>query len=236
MMRPCRPRLSSSSFKPYLRLHPRYSLQHHGPHKEYFQNPTSYPPPSQAFASPGDPLASIERPIHRRLLRSLLWATLFCTLGAATGVALKTTRRLGKPTQGSELDTLYMSVIAERFARDPLVQLLEKDPEWQNCQTAPNPKSEPYPFVRHADTYSLTVLGGSQGFQTKCYVNNAKLMLCFVVHVGEGLEWEPGVAHAGGLASFMEDSLDWLGGIFPKGMDPIHSPPPSFATTTLHTN
>jgi hypothetical protein len=42
-------------------------------------------------------------------------------------------------------------------------------------------------------------------------------MMCCIVHVGEGVEWGPRTAHAGGLASLIEDSLDWLGSRFTLG-------------------
>lgn len=44
-------------------------------------------------------------------------------------------------------------------------------------------------------------------------------MMCCIVHVGEGVEWGPGTAHAGALASLIEDSLDWLGSRFTLGND-----------------
>jgi hypothetical protein len=51
----------------------------------------------------------------------------------------------------------------------------------------------------------------------KFYSNPSKAMMCCIVHVGEGVEWSPRTAHTGGLASFIEDSLDFLGSRFTEG-------------------
>ena len=59
--------------------------------------------------------------------------------------------------------------------------------------------------------------GGSDISLQKFYSNPSKAMMCCIVHVGEGVEWVPRTAHAGGLASFIEDSLDFLGSRFTEG-------------------
>ena len=116
-----------------------------------------------------------------------------------------------------ELDKIEMDAIAERFKDNPLVQRLEQDPEWTNTQRAPYPDTDPYPFVWHADPYSITAMGGPKGFQSKCYYNNTKAMMVFMVYFGEGVEGEPYFVHEGAVASFLEDSFDWMSGFLPKG-------------------
>jgi hypothetical protein len=60
--------------------------------------------------------------------------------------------------------------------------------------------------------------GGSDTISLqKFYSNPSKAMMCCIVHVGEGVEWSPRTAHAGGLASIIEDSLDFLGSRFTEG-------------------
>lgn len=214
--------------KQCLRTYATHRSQNHGPHKEYFQDPTSYPQP-EAMPSYPQPLAPISYPqpqvamatpaIHRRppysrLLRSMVWAGLFCTLGVVTVQTMEAKRRLDKTERGSHNDQMYMEVIKQRFQRDPLVQLLSKDPEWQDKFVSSRSDTDPYPLVAHIDPYSATAMGGSQGIQSMSYFNRSKMMVCFIVHIGEGVEGEPYLAHEGALASLMEDSLDWLSSLY----------------------
>ncbi len=205
---------SLSSLKPYLlRSNPKHRLQHHGPHKYYFQDPPSQQTEQPVTVGP----YHLERPLHRRLLRSIGWAVLFCALGVGAADHMKGAVRRAKVSCDPVHEKIETDFIAEKFQQDPLVQYLEQDPEWTNAQRAPNPETDPYPFVRHIDPYSTTAMGGPRGFQSKCYMNKAKLMMIFMVHFGEGVEGEPYFVHEGAVASFLDDSLDWMSALFLKG-------------------
>jgi hypothetical protein len=219
--------------------------QHEFPHKEYFQNPATYPPAETTTPE----YYSTERPLSRRLLRSMLWAGLFTILGFAYVEVPKTVRWLDRSKRDSKREEADMQEIKQKFKDDPLVQILEADPSWHSAQPAPNPETEPYPFVEHSDLYMSKAIGGSEGLQMvgslqqesillklilisplqKFYRNPSKAMMCCIVHVGEGVEWGPRTAHAGGLASFIEDSLDWLGSRFTLG-----NTAPNLRTTFTH--
>ena len=211
MMRPFRAR-PLSSFKPYLlRSRLRYRLQHHGPHKYYFQDPPSHQTAQTAAAAP----YSSEQPLYRRFLRSIGWVILFCAFGVCAADYVKQDYRRHKISSDPVHQKISIEIIKEKFEQDSHVKLLQQDPEWVNAQQAPNPETDPYPFVRHVDPYSTTAMGGAQGFQAKCYTNRLRPMTIFVVHFGEGIEGEPYFVHEGGVASFIEDSLDWMSDLFP---------------------
>lgn len=217
----------------YYRLPLQVRYQHDLPHKEYFQSPNAYPSSETLLHE----LPGTERPLFRRLLRSILWAGLFGTLGFACVEVPKTARWVDKSRRGSQREEADMQEIKQKFKDDPLVQVLEADPAWQNAGPVTDPETEPYPFVQHVDPYMSKAMGGSQGLQMvgpvyqesictelildfppqKFYSNRSKAMMCCIIHIGEGVEWGPMTAHTGGLASFIEDSLDWLGSRFTEG-------------------
>jgi hypothetical protein len=149
------------------RSHVRY--QHGLPHKEYFQNPVAHPlaetPPPQFASTLAPESPATERPLSQRVLRSIVWAVLFSTLGFAGVEAQKTVRWLDQSPGDSKNEEEDMQEIKHKFKDDPLVQILEADPSWQSAQPGPNPEIEPYPFVQHVDPYMSKAIGGSRGLQ-----------------------------------------------------------------------
>lgn len=145
--------------------------EHDLPHKEYFQNLNRYSSaqtptfPSQHSPTPTSELVSTERPLSHRLLRSVLWAVLFSTLGFAYVEVPKTTRWLDKSKRDSKREEADMQDIWQKFKDDRLVQILEADPSWHSAQPGPDPETQPYPFVEHFDRYMSKAIGGSQGLQ-----------------------------------------------------------------------
>jgi hypothetical protein len=135
--------------------------QHDFPHKEYFQNPAASPPAETTTPQ----YYNAERPLSRRLLRSILWAGLFTTLGFAYVEVPKTARWLDRRKRDSKREEADLQEVKQKFKDDPLVQILEADPSWHSAQPAPNPETEPYPFVEHSDQYMSKAIGGSQGLQ-----------------------------------------------------------------------
>ena len=95
----------------------------------------------------------------------MLWAVLFGSLGFAYVEVPKTMRWLGRGKRDSQREEADMQEIAQKFKDDPLVQILEADPSWQNVQLVPSPETDPYPFVRHVDPYMSKATGGPQGLQ-----------------------------------------------------------------------
>jgi hypothetical protein len=103
--------------------------------------------------------------LPHRLLRSVLWAVLFSSLGFAYVEVPKTVRWLDKSKRDPNREEVDMQEIRQKFKDDPLVQILEADPSWHSAQPAPDPETEPYPFVQHIDPYMSKAIGGSQGLQ-----------------------------------------------------------------------
>ena len=135
--------------------------QHDLPHKEYFQNPSTHPAAEVATLEP----PSTERSLSRRLLRSILWAGLFGTLGFAFIEVLKTAEWMDKSRGDPKREEKNMQEIKQKFTDDPLVKILDADPSWENAQQNPRRETDPHPFVQHADQYMATAMGGSQGIQ-----------------------------------------------------------------------
>jgi hypothetical protein len=147
-------------YRPFLRRRLRHDL----PHKEYFQNPHTYPTAETSTRE----LPDTERPVPRRYFRSVLWAGLFATLGFAYIEVLKTAKWVENGTRDLKREEADMEEIRQKFKDHPLVQIMEADPLWQNAESAPDPDTEPYPFVEHVDPFMSKAVSGSQGFKMVC--------------------------------------------------------------------
>lgn len=147
--------------------------QHNFPSKEYFQ--TRIARPLAETSTPKAQPVVLHRPqtgsnasqasLSRRVLRSMLLAFIFGSLGFAYVEVRKTAGWLRKSKPDSQTEEAHMQEIRQKFQKDPLVQILEADPAWQSAQPAADPETERYPFVQHIDTFMAHAIGGSAGLQ-----------------------------------------------------------------------
>ena len=110
-------------------------------------------------------ITSTERPLSRRLMRTVLWAALFGTLGFAYVEVPKTARWVDHSERDIKREESDMQEIMQKFKNDPLVQTLEADPAWQSAAHNADAETDPHPFVQHIDPFMSKAIGGSQGIQ-----------------------------------------------------------------------
>jgi hypothetical protein len=89
-------------------------------------------------------------------------------LGFAYVEVPKTAKWVDNGTRDLKREEADMEEIRQKFKDHPLVQIMEADPLWQNAESAPDPETEPYPFVEHVDPFMSKAVGGSQGFKMVC--------------------------------------------------------------------
>ena len=112
----------------------RRQQQHHGPHKEYFQEPYQFPTPPAPHVPPlvAPPVTSSQPGAMQSLLRSTLWAILFTSTGIASGISLVTWDYLLTPLEpGADAELELFQDIVEETDQHPLVTCLREHPEWQ---------------------------------------------------------------------------------------------------------
>lgn len=104
----------------------------HGPHKEYFQRPGQTPLPDAVSYIPPQPAPIIRNSSGPgravRAARSLLWATLFSTLGVVVGTAFITWEYMQPPFEpGSPEDQEVLEEILDTLDTHPLVESLREE-------------------------------------------------------------------------------------------------------------
>lgn len=187
-----RPRISRLPVRQLRRQHEA------GGHKWYFQDP---PAKFQTDAS-----------LLRRFFKSSLYAAVFCAIGAAATNGFTTWTWLNTAfIPGEEADTMYMQLIEERMAAEPLTKLLEEEgSEWVRLTTLEEDGLD-------------RCLKGSRGVHMRHYCNPSKGNIMMVmIHFGEGCEGLPGIVHGGALTSFLHNSMEVFGQRFfpvPKDFD-----------------
>ena len=109
-------------------------LQHGGPHKEYFQNPSQFPTvAAPQYFVPPQPEFPAEPSLLRRLVRAVLWAGVFGAAGAAAGTSAITWEYLQPPFEvGSEEDLEMFEDIADMVDAHPLLTFLSQTPGWSD--------------------------------------------------------------------------------------------------------
>ena len=168
---------------PFYRQNLQFLRRQHeaGGHKWYFQDP---PPHFRTGSS-----------LQARLLRSALYASIFCFSGFAATSGFSTWTWLHSAFKpGEEADAMYAALIEERISVEPLTKLLEaENSEWERRQGP--------------DGLDLC-LRGSRGVSARFYTNYKKAMMIVMIHFGVGVEGLPGMTHGGVLTSFVHNAME----------------------------
>ena len=198
-----RARLSRQIWRPLYRPLRRY--QHDLPHKEYFQNPGQIPLPDATPYSAPPAFPSPPSYVHRAF-RSIVWATLFGTLGLASGISLLTWDYLQPPFEpGSEEDQEMVDEIETMMDSHPLVQGL-REAGWQEK------------MYKHSQNRLLQALSGTQGLSLRGFRTPMPGYTILVFYTGSGIEGWPDVIHGGLITTLFNEAANLqLSG--PDGLD-----------------
>lgn len=212
------PRLKVKLSQPVLPLR----LQHgnHGPHKEYFQDPSQFPshayqvripPPDQRIraaqhqTSP-EPHGSAVPPsspkrisLIRRFLRSALIVGVSVTLGGLVGTAVITWDYLQPPFErGSEQEQELIEEIEEMLESCTLVQDL------QAAGFQEDKSQEPFNSSHHLVTGTLNDV---QGFKRRFFRHPKHTSVSVMVFfAGFGIEGWPDTVHGGAITTIMAEA------------------------------
>jgi hypothetical protein len=175
--------------RPFLRY------QHDLPHKEYFQNPGQTPlPDATPYAAP--PAFPSSPSYFRRAFRSIAWATLFGTLGVASGISLLTWDYLQPPFEpGSEEDQEMAEEIEEMMDSHPLVQGL-REGGWEEKKYKP------------AQNRFLQTLSGTLGLVLRGFRMPTTGYTILVFYTGSGIEGWPDVIHGGLITTVFNEAAN----------------------------
>jgi hypothetical protein len=188
-----RARLSRQIWRPLYRPLRRY--QHDLPHKEYFQNPGQIPlPDATPYSAP--PAFPSPPSYFRRAFRSILWATLFGTLGLVSGVSLLTWDYLQPPFEpGSEEDQEMVEEIEAMMDSHPLVQGL-REGGWEEK------------MYKQSQTRLLQTLSGTQGLSLRGFRTPKPGYTILVFYTGSGIEGWPDVIHGGLITTLFNEAAN----------------------------
>lgn len=139
-------------------------LQHDGPHKEYFQNPSRMPlPETPTLPRRGDPLHDFpqQRSLLKRILGNTALALWFLLFGYGVGISLTTSLYLQGPFEaGTEEESDMLDRISGRMNEYSAMDALLNDPAWEEQPMAPSMVSGNSGNGRNLVTGTLT---GSKG-------------------------------------------------------------------------
>lgn len=157
------------SLRPRICL-PRFRrLQHGGPHKEYFQNPSQLPAAAlPQYALPPQPTFPTQPSILSRLFRSTIWATLFGVLGVVAGTGAITWEYIQPQFElGSEEELEMLEEIKEMMSTHPLLDALAQDANWK--EQAMYMEDRDWDRDRDFHFLSRKTLKGANGISMVCY-------------------------------------------------------------------
>ncbi|RMZ86090.1 hypothetical protein DV737_g103, partial [Chaetothyriales sp. CBS 132003] len=171
------------------------------PHKEYFQTPGQSPLPDTSPYNANEPIQSFpiaERSWLVRGLRSVLWAVLFGTIGAATGAGLITWEYLQPQFEpGSPEDAEIFEEIVDTLNEHPVTEDLRGD-GWIEEEFY-TPRARRGPGV-HLVQENLT---GPRGLVIKAFRHPTMHYTILLAFTGFAVEGWPDTIHGGVIASLM---------------------------------
>ena len=176
-----------------------------GAHKEYFQNPGQAPVPDTTPYNPNEPIQAFPKvdtgpswPV--RAFRSVLWSTLFLTLGLGAGTGLITWEYLQPPfEQGSPEETELFEDIIDTLNAHPVAEDLRADNwvEEEFYALKPASDSEQGLNLIHDN------LTGTRGLTIKAFRHPTLQYTILLAFAGFGVEGWPDVIHGGVTAGLM---------------------------------